>query len=212
MITQTSANQFAGLSSDTKPSVMPSTNFSIPTGFKFLEIDTGLQYDWNGTAWIASLQSDKVISPSDIIPVTLSITPQPYGAGDVICDGQEVANALRSVGGKAILQSLVLVDKDDQGAALTIYFLNANTDFGTASIIPNITDTNATNILGWVDVGTGDYKDLGGVRVANGANLRNLGMMLESPDTSIWLAVINGAGTPTYTASGLVLNLGIFQN
>ena len=61
--------------------------------------------------------------------------------------------------------------------------------------------------LGWQAIATGDYKDLGGVSVAM---IKNMWLPVKAaPGTlDLYVAVINGAGTPTYTASGLKLRIG----
>ena len=41
------------------------------------------------------------------------------------------------------------------------------------------------------------------------ATLRGVGLELESTTASIWVGIVNGTGTPTYTASGLRLRLGL---
>jgi hypothetical protein len=103
------------------------------------------------------------------------------------------------------------VDKDDQGAAFDIWFLNANQTMGTENAAPSISDANAATIVGRIQVGTSDYYDLGGVKVASLSGFA-IPFLPVSGGTSLYVAVVNGSGTPTYTASGIVLRIGILQD
>jgi hypothetical protein len=144
--------------------------------------------------------------------VTLSLDTSAYVAGDVLADSQQVDAALRTSNGTGALVSVVVVDKDDQRAAFTIWFLDANVSMGTENAAPSISDTNAANVLGKVDVAVADYVDLGGVSVAFVAPTIPIPLKAVTGTDDIYVAVVNGAGAPTYTASGVVLRLGIEQN
>jgi hypothetical protein len=150
----------------------------------------------------------QVFSPGDMIDVTLSLDTSAYASGDILADTQSIANAVRVNAGRALLQSVTIIDEDDQGVALTLYFLSANNSLGSENAAPSITDANARDILGWVDFGTADYKDLGGSKIACKTGI---GLLLEaaSASTTLYVAAVNGTGTPTYTASGLKLKLGL---
>lgn len=145
--------------------------------------------------------------------VTLSLDTSAYASGDLLADTQEVPFAFDETDSAGILQSIEVIDKDDQGAAFDIYVLDANVSFGTENSTPSISDTNAESILPGmpIAVGTGDYKDLGGVKVAG---LSTLALPVKSAvqSRSIYIAVVNGSGTPTYTASGIVIRLGILRD
>ena len=146
---------------------------------------------------------------TEIVDVTLSLDiSSAYTSGDVLADTQEVTNALRANVGRGLLQSLVVNDKDDQGVAFDLVLLKSNVALGTENSPPSITDANADNILGVVSVAAGDYIDLGGCRVAT---VRNIGLALEVSTTSLYIAAIT-RGTPTHTASGLALKLGIVRD
>jgi len=153
----------------------------------------------------------QVTAPTDVLDVTLSLDTSIYASGDLLADTQVATGALRVTDGRAILQSLMVIDEDDQKAALTIYFLSANTTLGSENSAPSISDAGARDILGYVDVAVADYKDLGGVSVAN---IKNVGIVLEaaSGTANCYVAVVNGSGAPTYTASGVRLRLGLLQD
>lgn len=142
-----------------------------------------------------------------LVPVTLSTDTNPYAAGDLLADAQIVAACVRANDSAGMLASIVLIDEADQGAAMTIYFASASASFGTENSAPGITDANARNILGFIDIATGDYKDLGGVKVAFKQNC-NIPVSPATGTDDIYVAVVNGAGTPTFAADSLKLRLG----
>jgi len=146
-----------------------------------------------------------------LVDVTLTLDTSAYASGDLLVDTQVVASAVRLSDGKGILHSIMVIDEDDQGAAFNLYFLSANNTFGSVNSAPSISDANARDILCVVPIATTDYYDLGGVKVAD---LHGLNRIIKgaSASTSIYVAAVNGTGTPTYTASGLKLRIGILQD
>ena len=146
-------------------------------------------------------------SPADIIDVTPTLDTSAYGAGDVLFDTTTIANAVRVAGGRAELVSVTVLDEDDQtAAALDLYFLRSNVSLGTFNAAPAITDANAREIQGYVSIAITDWKDLGGCKVAT---VRNIGLMLEpTSGRDLFVAGIT-AGTPTQTASGIKIKLGL---
>lgn len=146
-----------------------------------------------------------------LIDVTLSTDTSPYGAGDLIADTQEVAGAVATAGGLGLIHSVTVLDEDDQGAAFDIHFLQNSTSLGTENSVPNMSDANARlNFLARVPIASTDYTDIGGFRVATVGSQDKL-IKAASGTTSIYIAVINGSGTPTYSAAGLKLRIGIQQ-
>jgi hypothetical protein len=142
-----------------------------------------------------------------VFDLTLSVDTSIYADGDVLADTQELASVFEVAGCVRTLQSVQVLDEDDQGIALDLVFLDSNQSIGTENGAPNISDANARKIIGRVSIATGDFIDLGGARVAT----KNLvGQMLKAAasDTSLYVAAITRGGTPTYTASGLKLKLG----
>ena len=142
--------------------------------------------------------------------VTLSLDTNAYTSGDVLADTQVVTDALRFADSCGMIQSVVLIDEDDQGIALDLHFLSANSSLGTENGAPNISDANARDHLGVVAIASGDYKDLGGVRVAT---VKGIGLPVKaaSGTKDIYVGAVTG-GTPTHSASGLKLRIGIQQS
>lgn len=144
------------------------------------------------------------------IDVTLSLDTSAYTANDVLAATQAVAGALKTEGSVSILQSLQLTDKDDNTAAdIDLVFLSENVSLGAENGAPDITDANAAKILGIVKVPSANFVDVGGAKIAT---VNNIGLQLSAPTgTTVYLAAIC-RGTPTQTASGITLNLGIRQD
>lgn len=153
-----------------------------------------------------------VVKKIKIIDVTPTLDTSAYGAGDVLFATTEIPNVERGepVPHGQILDAVTLIDKDDEGAAITLYFFDSDVALGTINNAPGISDANAAQCLGIVDIATGDYDDLGGVKVAH---VRGLNLpMLPASGTSLYVAATCVA-TPTYTAaSDLVLRLHFTQN
>jgi hypothetical protein len=150
--------------------------------------------------------------PDIVVTVTPTVlNSDAYDASDLIFDSTEIAAAVRVAGGTAILQSITLIDKDDQKVAMTLAFANAATDFGELDSAPNIDDTEILTVLGTVAVAVADYVDFGGASVAT---IKNIGLLMKAgaATTSLYVAGVNGAGTPTYTTGGLVLMLGFLRS
>lgn len=149
------------------------------------------------------------VGTCDLISVTLSLDTSAYASGDLIAEAQEVASALRASGGQAELVSMMVIDEDDQGVAFDVFLTSASTTWGSENSAPSISDAAARSIQAIIPVATADYKDLGGVRVAQ---IKNIGAIVEgNASTSLYVAVVNGAGTPTFTASGVRLVFGFKQ-
>lgn len=143
--------------------------------------------------------------------LTLSLDTSAYASGDLLADTQELADAVKMNDAGGIIQSIVAIDADDQTAsAYDVYILDSNVSMGTENSAPSITDANAAYILGKIAIATGDWNDLGGCKVASLRGL-NLPIKPASGSTSVYVAVVNGAGTPTFTASGVKLRFGICQ-
>lgn len=142
------------------------------------------------------------------ITVTPTLDTLIYASGDTLFDTTAIPNAVGASGLQAILQTLTVIDKDDQAAAaMDVYIFSTGTSltFGTANAAPSLSDANAAKLLGIVSIATGDWKDLGGAKVAC---LRNLGILVESSNVrELGFAATTG-GTPTQTAAGLVFTFG----
>lgn len=147
------------------------------------------------------------ISPVQYVPVTFTLDTSAYGSGDLIADTQVITGATHSPDVPSVLYSVVLIDEDDQKAAVDLVFFDSNVTMGTENSAPSISDANARNCLGVVSIAAADYKDLGGVSIAT---KDAIGKVVKPADgtKNIYVAVVSNASTPTYTASGLKARFG----
>lgn len=142
-----------------------------------------------------------------VVSVTPTLDTSQYAADELLFNPAEIATVGWHAGGQARLESILLLDEDDQGIAIDLLFLDASTSLGTFNTAFAASDTLARGIVGRVNIATGDYVDCGGFRVAQKSSLGML-MKCATASSSLWIAGITRGGTPTYTASGLKFKLG----
>jgi hypothetical protein len=146
-----------------------------------------------------------------VVTITPTLDTSQYASGDLLFDSTEVAGAVGGNGGHTLLTSVTIIDKADQKVALTLVFANAETDFGSPNSAPNPDDTETATVIGFVAIATPDYVDLGGAAVACKTGI---GLSLKAGATlrSIYVAGVNGTGTPTYGVNDLVIQLGFLRS
>jgi hypothetical protein len=144
----------------------------------------------------------------DVVEVTLSPTLTILADNDVIAAPQEVTNFYRVPGGVVKLHSILLLDGDDQNTDIDLFFLSADGSIGAENAAFSVTDAVAATIVGHVELlAASHYIDLTDSRLIVRNELHRV--MKAGDTTSIWVAAVCRSGTPTYTASGLKLKLGI---
>ena len=134
--------------------------------------------------------------------VTFSLDTNAYASGDLIADTQEITTVRRKQAVPVRLKAIHLLDKADQKVALHFIFLKANTSLGTENAAPTISDSNAENVVGRVTIAAADYTDLGGAAFAS----KEVDLPLDpaAGSNSLWVAIVNDTGTPTYGAADLI--------
>lgn len=142
--------------------------------------------------------------------VTLVLDTSAYADGDLLSDVVEIPEAVRIEVGTGILKSIVVLDKDDQGAALDIAITRSSTSWGTINDAFSISDAIADDILWWWEFGAGDYFDgLAWQRIQKD----DIGMPVaaETGSDSLYIAAVS-RGTGTYTVSGITVKVGILAD
>lgn len=148
-----------------------------------------------------------------VVAVTPTLDTSAYASGDTLFNSTVVqvltaaptGSSARGLRGR--IASVTVLDKDDQNTGMTLFFLRSNVTFGTANAAPSISDANAENIIGRVTIAAADYTDLGGCDFAQAHNL-NIPFVLPSNQRELYVAAITN-GTPTHTASGIVLRVAV---
>lgn len=145
---------------------------------------------------------------SDIKNLTPTLDTSAYAAGDVLFTDTEISGAVLASGRTSILQSVVAVDKDNQGPSIVLYFFDREPSNGTytANAAFDLNDTDAGYFLGSVSLD--GFVSSGNSQVSTTSNI---GMILKpNSGTSVWvIGVINS--TTTHTASGMNLSFGFFR-
>lgn len=140
-----------------------------------------------------------------LIQVTPTLDTSAYASGDLICDVTTITSAALASGAYTELVSVTIVDQDDQTAsAYTIYVTNLSTTWGTFNAAPTVSDAALLGIQAIIPIASGDWLDLGGGKVAQPRIAQNIGAICKtSGSANLYMTIVNGAGTPTFTASGL---------
>ena len=157
------------------------------------------------------LSADKKLNQMKVDLITVTPTCDTGGVNqhDVLFDYIEIPNAVAVKGGSAIIQSIQLLDEDDQGGVIDLVFQSDNTSLGTVDAAVSITDANARDIQGSVSMTS--YFD--GIAWQMSTK-NNIGLIVKaaSDSTSLYVAGVVRTDSLTYTASGIQLKIGIVKD
>lgn len=130
-----------------------------------------------------------------------------YADNDVLFVAIEVPQFFREKGGGALLHSVTVLDGDDQNIGFELFFSNATHTLGTINAAISVSDADAAKLKRLLFT-TANMSDLINSRLfqREGVGL-TLGAAADS--TSLWVSGAVRGGTPTYTASGMKISLGI---
>lgn len=128
--------------------------------------------------------------------------------GDVMFVAKELPDFFLSPDADAALHSILVVDGDDQNIAFDLVFSNATITLGTLNAAVSISDADAAKIIGVVEFATTDAVDLINSRLFYRSGLGQV-LRASGTTTSVWISGISRGGTPTYTASGMKMKIGL---
>ena len=148
----------------------------------------------------------------DLIDVTLTTDAEAHGNNDVIAQSIEIPNAVAVEGGSAIIQSIIILDEDDEAPSIDLIVQTDNTALASdEGEVVNISDADARDILGFVNVS--NYTDLVGCQVATKTNI---GLVVKAASTtkSIFVHAVNRSGGtyPPAATSDLKMKIGIVKD
>lgn len=145
---------------------------------------------------------------TSVYAVTLTTDTAAYASGDLIADTQQMDAFFRKTDGTGIIQSITIIDEEAQGVAFYILFMKTSTSLGTENSAPNISDANlSAGLIGVVSVEATDWITISGTKVASISGI-NLPVKAVSGTDDLYVAVVNGTGTPDWDADSLVLHIG----
>ena len=153
----------------------------------------------------------KVKAGTDVYKeVALVLDTVQYASGDVLFVTQEITGFYPDAH-EVMLDTVVVLDKDDQGIAFDLIFFRTEASMGAAAnAAVDISDANADEIASIVSIEEADYVDLANSKFA-AVPLNRAGMAMKLKpglgETSLYIGGIT-RGTPTHTASGITLKIG----
>jgi hypothetical protein len=120
-----------------------------------------------------------------------------------------LTGALTSVG-TGILESIIVLDRADQKAALDIFIFDADPTAATlADKTAFVFSTDDLKVIAHVSVAAADYVTVNSKAIAHETSL---GIALKASGTTLWAAVVT-SGTPTFAATTDVqVTFGILQD
>lgn len=156
-----------------------------------------------------------VAGESEVVSVTPTVTATAYEAKDAVGTAQALVNAVRTSGGKSVLQSIFIIDRANQKAPLNILIFDSNpSDAGTTITDegePTLAAADISKAIRCVSITAADYVtvDHAGTDVAL-ADITAISKMVKaaSGTTLYALPVVATGGAPTYTANCLTFRYG----
>ena len=145
----------------------------------------------------------------DVSEVRLNLDTAVYASGDLLCQAVELENVCVP-NYPAFIESVTLLDYDDQGGALDLIFFRANPgSLGVVNVALAISNAQAEMVLGVVNVAAADYTDLGAQRIAQ-PQFYPIKVRALDGSASIWVA---GAGrsASTYAGGRMLLKCGVVR-
>ena len=144
------------------------------------------------------------------IKVELSLDVAAYADGDLLCQAVEVPSVCVE-NYPAFLESVTVLDYDDQGGAITLVFFDQNPgSLGAVNAAMAISDAQAEMVLCVVEVASGDYTDLGDQQIGQ-PEFYPRKLRPADGGTSVWVAGKAGAAS-TYASGKALLRIGTVRD
>lgn len=141
--------------------------------------------------------------------VTLSLDTSAYANADLLADTQTISDVFDINDGTGSIKSLVVIDEDDQTLySFSVWFLDGTGSLGSENSAPSAADAVCRTILAKVDFATTDGLDLGGSKVYSKTGL-SIPVKAIAGTNDLGMAVVVTTGTPTHTASGVRVRIGM---
>lgn len=155
--------------------------------------------------------SDGRLWVSEGTPTTIADTPtldtSAYAADDVLHVAAEIANACITTAGGGTVSHITIIDDDDQhasGNAMDVLFFDATVSV-THNVALSLSDADADNYVGKVQIAAGDWADGTNNAIAD----VECNLQFDCAATSLFYVTVLRSGTPTHTASGMEFKFAI---
>ena len=142
----------------------------------------------------------------EVFTVTPTLDTSAYTDAYVLFNPTIVTGLFENKDDACMIKSVTVIDADDQGIAWELYFTTSSTVFGTINATADIDDNTA--LLGAVAITLFDAaNDFDNFRIAS---IKDINMVIKANevDKNVYIGGI-AAGTPTHTASGLTIKIGV---
>lgn len=168
----------------------------------------------SGTLSVIRADANGRLDTIDGRRVSVSATPtidtNAYSANDQVGGLQTLASAVRTGIGTCILESITILDKAAQSAAIQVLFFNASPTIASSNNAAiDITDAEMVKFIGSVTIAATDYV----TTASNSASTtKNIQLPLAPASGTSLFAVAKTTGTPTYgSASDLIFTYNFKQ-
>jgi hypothetical protein len=207
------ADTLAAVTSITNPVAVTNaglTNIDVALSTRLKPADTLAAVTTVGTITNPVTVAGNVGGKTTVIKDTTAVSSSPaYTAGDAVGGKRTLTNALLAAN-TGVLQSVNILDRANQKAAMTLYIFDA--DPTNATITDNaafVFSTDDLKVIAQVNISTTDY-------VTNNskafASIGGLNISLKAGGTTLYAALVT-AGTPTFAATTDVqIEVGILQD
>ena len=151
------------------------------------------------------------LSNQEFVVLTLNPTlvpgsPTAHSANDMLFASTELPNAVIA-GRGALIKSVTVIDKDAQGIVASLFFTDQNITTAAGNAAENNTDAENATILGEVEIPAASYYDLANSKIAT---VPGIDLVVQPVDNGTSIYVFGHTdGTPTHTASGLTIRIGL---
>jgi hypothetical protein len=191
--------------------VTSNANIDVALSTRLKPADTLAAVTTVGTITNAVTVSGNVGSFTTVIKDTTAVTAAAYSAGNAVGGKRTLANAVRVSGGTGILQSLTLLDRANQKAAMTLYIFDADpTNATLTDHAAFVFSTDDLKVIAQVTINAGDYVTTNSKAIVN---YGGLGIPLKAASGTTLYAALVTSGTPTFAnTTDVQLEVGILQD
>lgn len=134
---------------------------------------------------------------SKTVAVSPTITAGAYSANDAVGGLMTFSNATNSKL-TGVIQTVVITDQADQGAALDLVCFNQSVTVASDNDAFSISDDDSKEAVAWISVTASDYIDVGGAKVAV---IGGIGQLVTTYNGTALYCQLRTTGTPTYAAT-----------